>query len=106
MRRHAQDDPKYLELLRIKNPKSRLRKFVDACKGKVVCPETGQLQPSFRVDAGKIHAEYKERKSNADDPGMPEPADRKQVRLGLFRRTGAHGIGRRLCRSAAAGTDS
>jgi DNA-directed RNA polymerase II subunit RPB1 len=45
-----QDDPKYRELLRIRNPKTRLRKFVDACRSKQECPETGQPQPSFRME--------------------------------------------------------
>lgn len=74
----SQTDPKFADLMRIKNPKSRLRAFVDACKTKTSCPETQQLQPQFRLDAGKIYAEYKERSADADR--LPEPADRKQVR--------------------------
>ena len=46
----AQDDAKYRELMRIRNPKIRLRKFVDACRGKHECPETAQPQPAFRME--------------------------------------------------------
>jgi DNA-directed RNA polymerase II subunit RPB1 len=74
-----QDDPKYRELLRIRNPKARLRRFVDACKSKTACPATGQPQPSFRMDAGKIAAEYRERKRSDDEDDMPDVAERKQT---------------------------
>jgi DNA-directed RNA polymerase II subunit RPB1 len=74
----SQDDPKYLELVRIRNPKSRLRRFVDACKTKQFCPETGQPQPTFRMEGGKIMAEYRERKRSDEEEDLPSgPVDRK-----------------------------
>lgn len=75
----VQNDPKWAYLKGLRNPKSRLRKFVDACKGKTECPHTGQAQPSFRLLEGKIYAEYKERHRDYDD-GPSDAAERKQAR--------------------------
>jgi DNA-directed RNA polymerase II subunit RPB1 len=53
---------------------------VDACKTKHFCPETGQPQPSFRMEGGKITAEYRERKRNDEEEDLPSgPVDRKSV---------------------------
>lgn len=57
----------------------RLRRFADACRTKTVCPDTGQPQPSFRMEAGKITAEYKERKrAEDDDEPVADVGERKQ----------------------------
>ena len=34
------EDPKFAQIMRIKNNKQRLRKFTDACKTKTICPST------------------------------------------------------------------
>ena len=35
------EDPRFAQIMRVKNPKQRLRKFTDACKTKTVCPSSG-----------------------------------------------------------------
>jgi len=50
---------------------------VDACKSVQVCPETNQLQPAFRLEGGKITAEYRERKRGEEDEELPDAAERK-----------------------------
>ena len=52
---------------------------MDACKTKTSCPETGQPQPAFRMEGGKITAEYRERKQGDDEDELPDIAERKQV---------------------------
>ena len=73
------EDPAWAHVERIRNPKTRLRKFVDLCKGKTQCPVTGAPQPTFRTEGGKIFIEYRERKNQ---PDLPDAAERKQARTG------------------------
>ena len=73
----AQDnDPRFAQLMRIKNPKQRLRKFTDACKTKTVCPSSGTPQPQYRLEGMKITAEFKQR---GEEDSLPEGGERKQV---------------------------
>lgn len=94
-----QEDQKFKQALRIKNPKNRLKKILDACKNKTKCEggddiatqETeepvkksrggcGAQQPKFTIDGMKMIAEYKaQRKKNDDQEQLPEPVERKQT---------------------------
>lgn len=97
-----EDDPKFKQAMRIRNPKNRLRKMLDACKNKTKCEGgdeidvqgqdteepvkksrggCGAQQPKISIDGKKMVAEYKMQKKRSDDPDpeqMPEPVDRKQ----------------------------
>lgn len=95
-----QDDPKFKQAMRIRNPKNRLKKILDACKNKTKCeggdeinlqgqdsegpakkPKggCGAQQPKISIDGMKMVAEYKLQKKKNDDPEqMPEPVERKQ----------------------------
>jgi DNA-directed RNA polymerase II subunit RPB1 len=72
---HKDEDPKFAQLMRIKNPKNRLKKLTDACKTKTVCPYTGTAQPQYRLEGMKITAEFKHR----DEELLPEGGERKVV---------------------------
>lgn len=96
-----QEDPKFKQALRIKNPKNRLRKILDACKNKTKCEGgdeidvqgqesdqpvkksrggCGAQQPKITIDGMKMTAEYKaQRKKNDDQEQLPEPVERKQT---------------------------
>ena len=52
---------------------------MDAAKTKHFCPETGQPQPTFRLDGGKITAEYRDRKRSDEDEDLPTAPERKSV---------------------------
>jgi DNA-directed RNA polymerase II subunit RPB1 len=72
---HKDEDPKFAQLMRIKNPKNRLKKLTDACKTKSVCPYTGTAQPQYRLEGMKITAEFKHR----DEELLPEGGERKVI---------------------------
>jgi DNA-directed RNA polymerase II subunit RPB1 len=96
-----EDEHKFKQALKIKNPKHRLKKILDACKNKTKCeggdeidghgqdtdePEKksrggcGAQQPKITIDGMKMIAEYKaQRKKNDDENQLPEPAERKQT---------------------------
>ncbi|KAK4346968.1 hypothetical protein RND71_033307 [Anisodus tanguticus] len=95
-----EEDPKFKQAMRIRNPKNRLRKMLDACKNKTKCEGgdeidvhgqdsdapvkkskggCGAQQPKISIDGMKMVAEYKMQKKKSDDPEqMPEPVERKQ----------------------------
>jgi len=70
------EDPRFAQLMRIKNGKQRLRKFTDACKTRTVCPSSGTPQPQYRLEGMKITAEFKQR---GEDDYLPEGGERKQI---------------------------
>uniref|UniRef100_A0A9I9D6E9 DNA-directed RNA polymerase subunit n=1 Tax=Cucumis melo TaxID=3656 RepID=A0A9I9D6E9_CUCME len=96
-----EEDPKFKQALRIKNPKNRLRKILDACKNKTKCEGgdeidvqgqdsdqpvkksrggCGAQQPKITIEGMKMTAEYKaQRKKNDDQEQLPEPVERKQT---------------------------
>lgn len=98
---YLQEDPKFKQAMRIKNPKNRLKKILDACKNKSKCeggdeidvkgqdPEEpikksrggcGAQQPKISIKELNMIAEYKApRKKNDDQEQLPEPAERKQT---------------------------
>lgn len=87
--------------MRIRNPKNRLKKILEACKSKLKCDGgddidvhsqdteepvkksrggCGAQQPKLFIDGMKIVAEYKpQKKKNDDNDQMPEPVERKQI---------------------------
>jgi len=71
-------DPKYKLCMKIKNPKQRLRKFQDLCKGKTVDDKSGAPQPTYKMEGQQIMAEFKARKRD-DRNDLPEMAERKQL---------------------------
>lgn len=95
----VQDDHKFKTALRIKNPKNRLKKILDACKNKTKCEGgdeidvqdtdeplkksrggCGAQQPKLTIDGMKMVAEYKaQRKKSDDQEQLPEPVERKQT---------------------------
>ncbi|KAK4764009.1 hypothetical protein SAY87_013447 [Trapa incisa] len=96
-----EEDPKFKQALRIKNPKNRLKKILDACKNKCKCEGgdemdvqgldseepvkksrggCGSLQPKLTIEGMKMIAEYKiQRKKGDDENQLPEPVERKQT---------------------------
>ncbi|KAL6222224.1 hypothetical protein ACLB2K_005616 [Fragaria x ananassa] len=95
-----EEDDKCKQILRIKKPKDRLRKFVDACKNKTKCEggdefdlqggKSGQhvkqsrggcgaQQPKFSIDGLELLAEYKSQRKQYDEEQLPEPTERKQI---------------------------
>ena len=70
------EDPRFAQIMRVKNPKQRLRKFTDACKTKTVCPSSGTPQPQYRLEGMKITAEFKQR---GEEDYLPEGGERKLV---------------------------
>nr|CAA36735.1 DNA-directed RNA polymerase [Arabidopsis thaliana] len=90
------------EAMKIKNPKNRLKKILDACKNKTKCDGgddiddvqshstdepvkksrggCGAQQPKLTIEGMKMIAEYKNSKEENDEPDqLPEPAERKQT---------------------------
>lgn len=86
--------------MRIKNPKNRLKKILDACKNKPKCEAAedvaapqgqesegpakkshggcGALQPKLCIDGLQIIAEYKPSRKKCDEQEqLPEPVERK-----------------------------
>ena len=97
-----QQDDKFKQALRIRNPKSRLKKILDACKNKSKCEGgdeidlhcgedfeepvkksrggCGAQQPKITIEGMKMIAEYKaQRSKNDDQEQLPEPVERKQT---------------------------
>ena len=96
-----QEDTKFQQALKIKNPKNRLRRSYDACKSKKVCSGgedlegqdqqdteepvkkkggCGAQQPNITVDGMKMVAEFKTtKKKNDEQDQLPEPVERKQI---------------------------
>lgn len=96
-----QDDHKFKQAMRIRNPKNRLKKILDACKNKTKCEGgdeidvkgqesdepvkksrggCGAQQPKLTIEGMKMIAEYKaQRKRNDDQEQLPEPVERKQT---------------------------
>ncbi|GFP91008.1 DNA-directed RNA polymerase ii subunit 1 [Phtheirospermum japonicum] len=95
-----EEDQKFKQAMRIRNPKNRLRKILDACKNKTKCEGgdeidvqgqdseplkksrggCGAQQPKISIDGMKMVAEYKIQKKKSDDQDqMPEPVERKQI---------------------------
>ncbi|KAL0343701.1 UNVERIFIED_CONTAM: DNA-directed RNA polymerase II subunit RPB1 [Sesamum angustifolium] len=92
-----EEEPKFKQALRIRNPKNRLKKILDACKNKSKCEGgdeidvqgqdtdepvkktrggCGAQQPKISIDGMKMVAEYKIQKKKNDDPEqMPEPVE-------------------------------
>lgn len=97
-----EEDHRFKQAKKIKNPKHRLRKMLDCCKTKQKCEggddideEQGQdeevekkrrhggcgaQQPKITIDGMRIVAEFKASKKKADEQEqyMPEPVERKQ----------------------------
>ncbi|KAI8548986.1 hypothetical protein RHMOL_Rhmol07G0316000 [Rhododendron molle] len=95
-----EEDHKFKQAQKIRNPKNRLKKILDACKGKQKCEGgddidtqgqdtdepvkksrggCGSQQPKLTIEGMKMVAEYKLQKKKNDDPDqLPEPVERKQ----------------------------
>lgn len=94
-----QEDHKFKQAQKIRNPKNRLKRILDACKSKTKCEGDdeskvehdtdgpvkksrggcGAQQPRITIDGMKMVAEYKiTRKKNDDQEQLPEPVERKQ----------------------------
>lgn len=97
-----QDDTRFKQALKIRNPKNRLKRIYDACKSKKRCAGgddidvqgqqdtdepvkksrggCGAQQPNITVDGMKMVAEFKASKKKSDDQEqLPEPVERKQI---------------------------
>lgn len=96
-----QEDHKFKQALKIRNPKNRLKKILDACKNKTKCEGgdeinvqgedgeepvkksrggCGAQQPKLTIEGMKMIAEYKAQRKKSDDPEqLPEPVERKQT---------------------------
>uniref|UniRef100_A0A0E0H9I3 DNA-directed RNA polymerase subunit n=1 Tax=Oryza nivara TaxID=4536 RepID=A0A0E0H9I3_ORYNI len=96
-----EDDIKFKQALKIRNPKNKLKRIYDACKNRKICAGgdnldvqeqqgtddpvkkrggCGAQQPNITVDGMKMVAEYKApKKKNDDQEQLPEPVDRKQI---------------------------
>ncbi|XXG40386.1 hypothetical protein AAC387_Pa01g1116 [Persea americana] len=95
-----EDDHKFKQALKVRNPKHRLRRILDACKNKQKCESSvdmdvkgqdseehvkrrqggcGAQVPKLTIEGMKMIAEYKStKKKNEDQESLPEPAERKQ----------------------------
>ncbi|KAL5997271.1 DNA-directed RNA polymerase II subunit rpb1 [Asimina triloba] len=95
-----EEDTKFKQALKVRNPKHRLKKILEACKNKTKCEGgedyevqdqdseepvkkrrggCGAQQPRLVVEGMKMTAEYKAtRKKNDDQDQLPEPVERKQ----------------------------
>ena len=73
-----QEDPKYKQARRVKNPEQRLRAFLSLCGGKRFDEESGGLQPAYRLDGMGIRAEFPKPKGD-DDLELGDNIERKQV---------------------------
>ena len=107
------DEHKFKQAMKIKNPKNRLKKILDACKNKTKCEGCddiddvqtqdtdepvkksrggcGATQPKITIEGMKMIAEFKVTKKKSDETDqLPEPSERKQtlgadrVRSSLF----------------------
>ena len=94
-----QDNIKFKQALKIRNPKNRLKRIYDACKSKKVCAGgddldvqeqdtdepvkkrggCGAQQPNITVDGMKMVAEYKSKKKTDDQDQLPKPEEREQI---------------------------
>ena len=57
----VQDDPKYKQAVRVKNPEARLRAFLAIC-GSMRTDDSGGQQPKYRMDTYRIMAEFEKPK--------------------------------------------
>lgn len=96
------EEHKFKQAMKIKNPKNRLKKILDACKNKTKCEGgddidevqnkdtdepvkksrggCGAQQPKLTIEGMKMIAEYKIPRKKTDEPDqLPEPAERKQT---------------------------
>ncbi|TVU00263.1 hypothetical protein EJB05_54316 [Eragrostis curvula] len=95
-----EDDTKFKQALKIRNPKNRLRRIYDVCKSKKVCAGGDELdvqgqedtdeparkrggcgaqQPHITVDGMRMIGEFKAtKKKNDNQEQLPEPVERKQ----------------------------
>lgn len=98
-----EEDHRFKQAKKVRNPKHRLKKVLDCCKSKTKCDagdeidenetqygeETekkkshggcGAQQPKTTIDGMKLVAEFKPNRKKADeqDQHMPEPVERKQ----------------------------
>ncbi|KAF3333639.1 DNA-directed RNA polymerase II subunit 1-like protein [Carex littledalei] len=97
-----EDDTRFKQALKIRNPKNRLKRIYDACKSKKRCAGgddidvqkeqdgdepvkksrggCGAQQPNITVDGMKMVAEFKAPKKKSDEnEQLPEPVERKQI---------------------------
>ncbi|CAN1226388.1 DNA-directed RNA polymerase II subunit RPB1 [Linum perenne] len=96
-----EDDHKFKQAMKIRNPKNRLRKIQEACKNKKKCEGGDEIesqsqdgdaplkksrggcganQPNITIEGMKMNAEFKQQKKKSDDQDqMPEPVERKQT---------------------------
>ncbi|XP_025827881.1 DNA-directed RNA polymerase II subunit 1-like [Panicum hallii] len=95
-----EDNNKFKQALKIRNPKNRLRRIYDACKSTKFCgggddpciqeqQDTdepvkkrgccGSMQPNIIVDGMKMVVEFKAPKENDDKEKSSEPVERKQI---------------------------
>ncbi|RLM69983.1 DNA-directed RNA polymerase II subunit 1 [Panicum miliaceum] len=95
-----EDNNKFKQALKIRNPKNRLRRIYDACKSTKFCgggddpciqeqQDTdepvkkrgyyGAMQANITVDGMKMVVEFKARKKNDDKEKSSEPVERKQI---------------------------
>ena len=95
-----QEDHKFNQAQKIRNPKNRLRKILEACTSKTKCEGgdeiasqnqdddepvkksrggCGAQQQKITIEGMKMVAEYKQQKKKNDaSEQLPEPAERKQ----------------------------
>ncbi|KAK9713060.1 hypothetical protein RND81_06G000500 [Saponaria officinalis] len=94
-----EEDHKFKVAMKVRNPKNRLKKILEASKSKRKCEGgddinmgddtdeavkktrggCGAQQPTFTIEGMKIIAEYKmTKKKNDDQEQLPEPVERKQ----------------------------
>lgn len=97
-----QEDARFKQALKVRNPKNRLKRIYDACKSKKKCAGgddidvqgqqdseeptkkskggCGAQQPNITIDGMKMVAEYKAPKKKSDDQEqLPDPVERKQI---------------------------
>ncbi|WCJ32728.1 DNA-directed RNA polymerase II subunit RPB1 [Euphorbia peplus] len=96
-----EEEHKFKQAMKIKNPKARLKKILDASKNKSKCDGgddidvhsqdteepvkksrggCGAQQPKLTIEGMKMIAEFKiQRKKNDDPEQLPEPVERKQT---------------------------
>ncbi|CAO2828701.1 unnamed protein product [Amaranthus hypochondriacus] len=94
-----EEDNKFKEALKIRNPKHRLKRILEACIKKKCeggdsidvqdqndvepvkksCSGCGAQQPTFKIEGMKMIAQYKmTKKKNDEQEQLPEPVERKQ----------------------------
>ncbi|KAL0833412.1 hypothetical protein Bca101_085301 [Brassica carinata] len=93
-----EEEHKFKQAMKIKNPKNRLKKILEACKNKTKCADDdnleedtdrpvkklrggcGAVQPKLSIEGMKMIAEYKITKKKNDELNqLPEPAAMKQT---------------------------